>query len=138
MPSSGATSYYVKRSTTSGSSYGTIANVTATNYVDVSAVNGTLYYYVVSATNTVGESANSTEASARPVSSAPPQINLTAGGGGSLQMSWPADHLGWRLQTQTNSLGTNWFTVTGSTVTNQLSIPISLTDGSVFFRLVYP
>jgi hypothetical protein len=42
------------------------------------------------------------------------------------------------LQTQTNSLGTNWFTVTGSTATNKMIIPIGLTNGSVFFRLTYP
>ena len=68
--SSGATSYNVKRSTTSGSGYATISGpagtLTATTFTDTSAVNGTTYYYVVTATNGGGESANSTEASATP------------------------------------------------------------------------
>jgi hypothetical protein len=70
--SSGATSYNVKRSTTSGSGYATIASPTTTSYTDTTAVNGTTYYYVVSAVNTGGESANSSQVSATP-----------SGGGGS-------------------------------------------------------
>ena len=62
--------------------------------------------------------------------------------GGQLQLSWPADHTGWRLETQTNSLGTglgtNWSTVVGSALTNQIWTPMNSTNGSVFFRLVYP
>lgn len=62
--------------------------------------------------------------------------------GNNLTLNWPADHLGWRLQVQTNSLAqglrTNWFGVAGSTSTNQMSIPINATDGSVFYRLSYP
>jgi autotransporter-associated beta strand protein len=42
-----------------------------------------------------------------------------------LSFSWPADHIGWRLQAQTNSngvgLSTNWFNVPNSFVTNQMS-----------------
>ena len=65
--SAGADSYIVKRSTTSGSGYVTIASgVTATSYLDTGLVNGTTYYYVVAATNVYGVSSNSVEASATP------------------------------------------------------------------------
>ena len=58
---------------------------------------------------------------------------------GQIHISWPADHTGWRLQVQTNSLlSTNWFTVLGSTLTSQFITPIDLANGSVFFRLAYP
>lgn len=57
----GATSYRVKRSTTSGSGYSTIATVSQTTYTDTSAINGTTYYYVVSAVNSAGESSNTAQ-----------------------------------------------------------------------------
>jgi len=67
--SSGATGYNVKRSTTSGSGYAAVATglATGTSYTDTSVVNGTTYYYVVTATNTSGESASSSQVSATPV-----------------------------------------------------------------------
>jgi hypothetical protein len=58
--------------------------------------------------------------------------------GGALDLSWPADHVGWRLQAQTNGLGANWFDVAGSTATNLMTLPFDATAGSVFFRLIYP
>ena len=62
--------------------------------------------------------------------------------GDQLQLSWPADHLGWRLQIQTNTLsnglGTNWATVPNSTNSTQMLIPIDPANASVFLRLVYP
>lgn len=66
--SAAATSYNVKRSTTSGGPYSTIASgVTSTSYTDPSVTGGTTYHYVVSAVNPSGESANSSQASATPV-----------------------------------------------------------------------
>lgn len=68
---SGATGYNVKRSTTVGGPYETIAsNESGTSYVDTDVVNSTTYYYVVTANTADGESANSNEASATPT--APP------------------------------------------------------------------
>jgi fibronectin type 3 domain-containing protein len=64
--SSGATSYNIKFSTTSGGSYSTFTNVTATSTVVTGLVNGTPYYFVVSALNHSGESANSSQVSVTP------------------------------------------------------------------------
>jgi hypothetical protein len=65
--SSGATGYNVKQSLVSGGTYTNIANgVTATSYVNTGLSNGITYYYVVSATNAIGESTNSTEVYATP------------------------------------------------------------------------
>ena len=138
----GATGYNLKRSTTSGGIYTIIAtNLSYLNYSDTGLLTGTAYYYVVSAVNSFGESTNSLEASAQTVSTNSPQLNLVVGAG-QIQLNWPEDHLGWRLETQTNSnnagLGTNWTTVPGSTNINQVLIPIDAENGSVFFRLVYP
>jgi len=67
---SGAASYTVKRTTVSGGSYTTIASgATSTSYTDTGLTNGSTYYYVVSAVNTAGESAASSEVSATPLSS---------------------------------------------------------------------
>lgn len=66
-PVPGATSYTVRRGTTSGS-YSTIASgVTATTFTDAGRTNGTTYYYVVTATNDTGTSANSNQARVTPV-----------------------------------------------------------------------
>ncbi len=59
-----ATSYNVKRAAGGGGPYSIIGNTTGTAYADITGTIGTPYYYVVTATNTVGESGISTEASA--------------------------------------------------------------------------
>ncbi len=71
-----AATYNLKRSTTSGGPYTTAASPVVTNYTDTPLTNGTTYYYVVSALNAGGESANSTEVSVTPVA---PPIVLIAG-----------------------------------------------------------
>ncbi|MHB0880314.1 fibronectin type III domain-containing protein [Paenibacillus sp. SEL1] len=61
------TEYTIKRSTTSAGPYNTIAsNVKTSSYSDTSVVNGTTYYYVVTAVSDNGESEFSKEVSATP------------------------------------------------------------------------
>lgn len=64
--SSGASGYYVQRATVSGGPYVQIAVPSANNYNNSGLTNGTTYYYVVSAFNSDGQSANSAQASATP------------------------------------------------------------------------
>ena len=61
---------------------------------------------------------------------------------GNLVVTWPADHIGWILQSQTNSLnvglGTNWVDVPGSASVNAVTNPVVLSNPSVFYRLRKP
>ncbi len=85
----GATGYKVYRGTTTGvySLLATVA-VSPTTYTDSTAVNGTQYFYVVRATNGT-ESANSSEATATPISSFTIS-SLSVISSTSLQVSWAA------------------------------------------------
>lgn len=139
---SGAFGYNLKRSFTSGGPYSVVVSATAaTNYLDTNVMNGVEYYYVVSAINAGGESANSLPASARPVSTSPTPLNFAIIGG-QLQFNWASDHTGWQLEAQTSSLAgglrTDWVPVAGSPFTNQMFVPVNPAGGSVFFRLIYP
>jgi hypothetical protein len=58
--------------------------------------------------------------------------------GNNLTLNWPADHIGWTLQVQTNGLATNWLDVANSTTTNRMSFLITTTNGSIFYRMIYP
>lgn len=62
--------------------------------------------------------------------------------GNQLTLTWPADHLGWILQTQTNTLAvgvsTNWVTVPGSGSSTQAVITIDPSNPTAFFRLRSP
>jgi len=75
--STGATSYHVKRSTTNGGPYTQVAGPTTTSDTDTGLTNGTTYYYVVSAVNSAGESANSSQVSATPTAGVTPDVTVT-------------------------------------------------------------
>jgi autotransporter-associated beta strand protein len=71
------------------------------------------------------------------------RTNITlAYDGTNVTVTWPVDHIGWHLQVQTNSLSigltTNWVTISGSDATNFFQAPVSRTNKTVFYRLVYP
>ncbi len=93
----------------------------------------------------VGNAAGNTVSSTATLAVVPASTNATMLSamlaGGVLQISWPSDHIGWRLEMQTNSihtgLGTNWVGVPASQDTNRIFVTTA-TPGSTFFRLVYP
>ena len=62
--------------------------------------------------------------------------------GSTLTLSWPADHLGWILQQQTNSLssglGANWVDVAGSASSTSATITINPATPTAFYRLRLP
>jgi autotransporter-associated beta strand protein len=60
--------------------------------------------------------------------------------GKTLSLTWPGDHLGWTLQTNSlNLANTNdWFAYPGSASVTNENITIDPTQPRVFFRLVYP
>ena len=59
-----------------------------------------------------------------------------------LNLSWPMDRVGWRLQTQTNELnqglGTNWADLADARNTNREIMALNPSQGGTFFRLIYP
>jgi polygalacturonase len=139
----GATNYNLKRGTINGGPYPTVySRSVATNYSDAAVTNAVPYYYVVTAVSSNGESTNSLQVSATPLPSAVATNIIWQVSSGQVLLSWPQDHLGWRLQIQTNNLNsglkTNWVDVPNSTNFNQFSLPINLNNGCVFLRLVYP
>ena len=136
--SSGATAYYIKRSTTTGGPYSQMAIPTTTSYADNSVTNGTKYYYVVSAYNSYGQSANSAEVNATPTAPPPPSapsgLQATAG---NTQVS-----LTWTASTGATSYHVKRSTANGGPYT-QVSAPTAanssdtgLTNGTTYYYVV--
>ena len=137
--STGATSYNVKRSATSGGPYTTVSSPSTASFTDTGLTNGTTYYYVVSAVNTAGESANSSQASAKPtvpqtVPSVPTGLHAT-GGNAQVNLSWTAS-------TGASSYHVKRSTTTGGPYT-QVAAPTTtsdtdtgLTNGTTYYYVV--
>jgi hypothetical protein len=65
--------------------------------------------------------------------------------GTTLTLSWPADHLGYRLLEQTNNLNkgvsaniSDWMPMPGSTGITTTNITMTKTNLNEYYRLVYP
>lgn len=63
---SGAETYLVKKSLTSEGPFEAVGTVTAATYTDSAVINDTTYYYVITATNAIGEGLPSAQVSAKP------------------------------------------------------------------------
>ena len=66
-PVAGANTYTVRRSTTSGGPYTSLATVPGAGYADTVVTNGTTYFYVVTISSGAGQSSTSVQVSAKPL-----------------------------------------------------------------------
>lgn len=87
---------------------------------------------------------NGTIAVINPVNTTPTNISSSVSGN-TLTLTWPTDHIGWRLQSQTNALGAGlnvnpaaWTEVPGSAGVNTMNFTIDPLQPTVFYRMVYP
>jgi hypothetical protein len=78
-PVAGATSYNLKWGSTIGGPYPNVISVSGTTYTHTGLNDGTPYFYVVSALNSLGEGPNSSEVSATPVAPPPPPRTAPVG-----------------------------------------------------------
>jgi fibronectin type 3 domain-containing protein len=140
---SGATSYTVKRSTASGGPYTDVAtNVTSASYTNTGLTNGTTYYYVVTAQNSVGSSANSNQVPATPTAPATPTVpsaptNLAASAGNAqVSLTWTAvsGATGYTVKRSTTS-GGSYSTVQSGLTTNSYT-NTGLTNGTTYYYVV--
>ncbi|MEO7101622.1 MAG: fibronectin type III domain-containing protein [Luteolibacter sp.] len=135
--SAGATSYNIKRATVNGGPYSTITSVTGTSFTNTGLANGTTYYYVVSAVNPGGESANSNQASATPQVPAPPSPTGLVAAGGNAQVA-----LTWNTASGATSYNVKRSTTSGSgysTITNITGISFTdtgLANGTTYYYVV--
>ena len=135
--SSGATSYHVKRSTTSGGPYTQVSAPTATNFTDTGLTNGTTYFYVVSGVNASGESADSAQASATPkapVPAVPAGLSATAGNR-QVSLSWTASSGATSYNVKRSTSSTGPFTTVGSPTANSFT-NTGLADTTTYFYVV--
>ena len=137
--SGGTDSYKVKRSTTPGGPYSTIAeSLTTTSHTDNAISNGTVYYYVVSGVNTVAEGGNSTEVSALPLPPVPSSpATLTADpGNATIALAWSAaaGAESYTVKRATNSGGPYATIASGLTATSHNDS--GLTNGTTYYYIV--
>jgi subtilisin family serine protease/fibronectin type 3 domain-containing protein len=93
LPSSGATAYRVKRSLVKAGPFVQIAQVPGTSHSDLTVVNGTKYFYVVTALNGAGESGTSNKVNATPgiIPATPTGVAAATGTAvGQIDISWNA------------------------------------------------
>ena len=91
---SAITGYKVYRGTTAGGESLLASLGLVTGYTDASALNGTVYFYKVSAVNAIGESGLSNEMVGAPSAPATvpgaPSLNSATGGNASVALAWSA------------------------------------------------
>ncbi len=137
--STGATSYHVKRATTTGGPYTQISSPATTNFTDTGLTNGTTYFYVVSAVNSTGESANSTQASATPAAPTQPPAAPTGlqatGGNAQVLLTWTASATATSYNVKRGTTTGGPYTTISSPATTTFT-DTGLTNGTTYFYVV--
>jgi hypothetical protein len=130
--------YWINNSTVLASG---VTNSTAPNIANLSIPSSSLS---VGQLQLVLTNALGTNITTIPLVSAIPTTgtNITWGvTNGNLYLSWPNNYTGYQLQAETNGLSVgltnDWVNVSGSSTTDMVVVPLNITNGSVFYRLIY-
>ena len=120
--------------------YSVIAsNVTASVYTDTGVTNGTTYYYVISSISGLGESTNSAQASATPLSLIVLSATITSGN--QITLAWTTNGNGGTVipyYTPNLTPPVTWVPVTNTPVLSNNQWMVTLptgTNNSGFYRL---
>jgi uncharacterized repeat protein (TIGR01451 family) len=129
-----ASGYNIKRSSVSGGSYTIVGTSAGTTFTDTGLVNGTSYYYVITATNTAGESANSTEVVGIPN---PIVTGLTATGGtNQITLGWDAYPNAASYTVRRSSASGGPFSDVATGLTSTSYIDTSVQSGRTYYYVV--
>jgi hypothetical protein len=74
------------------------------------------------------------------VATNPTNITFSLTGGNTLNLSWPADHLGWLVQSNSVNLAVpaDWYDISNTATGTSYSITINPAKTNVFYRLRKP
>jgi fibronectin type 3 domain-containing protein len=139
--SASAQTYAVKRSTTNGGPYTLLSGaVTALSYTDTAVVNGTTYYYVLTARNLAGESLPSQQTGATPkvpsaLPSAPTGLRATASAG-KVSLAWNAVSGASGYHVKRALANTGPFVIVGSAVPQNSYVDTTAQSGATYFYAV--
>ncbi len=138
----GATEYQVYRAATANGALtriGSATAITVTTYVDMSLTNGTTYRYAVRAVNSVGTSADSSEASATaPTPLAAPASPSATKGETEVWLSWSAvtGATEYRIYRAATANGTLTRIASSTTITGTAHTDTGLTNGTAYRYVV--
>jgi uncharacterized repeat protein (TIGR02543 family) len=132
---SGATGYYVYRSTTGEGPYTRIESPAATSYTDTGLTAATTYYYRVSTHNGVAEGEQSLAVSATTLPSAPSGLTVGAVTADSISLSWSAVSGAGGYYVYRGTSGDGTYVFAGSAVSASYT-DTSLTGGTTYYYKV--
>jgi rhamnogalacturonan endolyase len=131
----GATGYVIQRGTKSGGPYTYVSSVSTLTYTDGGLAINTGYFYILTAVNPSGGSANSNEVNATTAPAAPTNFTATAGTG-KVTLNWtaPAGAISYLIQRSSVSGGP--YTILSSSATGTSFVDNTAGNGTTYYYVL--